>query len=946
MGKRSRVMLILALILVFGISGVCSAPITNIKPIEIENLDSLDDVIFVPGSLLQNGKDSFLILFNHNEIRLYEEGLEEYTAKSFDEKIVSTQLLEKNAPNIFLVATSHKIYFLDESLPKKNPLTFVEEIKKVIAIWNDNKVNYDLLIQYNKSVNCYSIDGEEEWEYLLNEEIMLLSTTENDEKIFGNTKNKIFIIDRNGYERTKKEFSEVFSVHPLSDGILIHCFDGEKYTLKRIEFNDPNEIKSLDPFDEPLNVVAVGRQYPNSDTELIYFQEANGTFHVIHKGGSPYIDPFQLDLIKKIIIEDLDGVLYYYDAKEVLEGKRGLKTWGENKNEFILVTKNKIFICAVREELKIVEWEKDLNSFFIPKEQPKKDDEELTTSRMVIYNTCDKICFGNIFDDYLWFWDRIINIKSKIINEEDYNSANAFLENAKDKKDAIEFYKAQDIVQSWESFLNEKIEGSRIIAENYVSQAEKECENGNYITACDMYYSALIEYRKFESRDEIKKRCEILLSCANELYESSAIENYEIKIELFSLFFELFDLHDYVGADAIGEIESINSKLKEDFIKFEEGWKGAFKSAMQEIEADAIRDEEAGDLKSAKDKNSALIEPYRELLEDEQKAQELENKVSELDSEIQRQHVLYVGISFIVLLGIIYLWRYKKREPLQVEMEKEKTEEELTEEQIKAKIEKYEKKYKHAIYFITVIIAILSFASYVNESVISLPMSFIVLICGVFLFIEIWKFIKNYHLKGELEKQTPKREIEEKEEKDSEEKTLRDFFVDPETGEPNFVVIVGNAFEQYMKAVKEFLGIISEEGYFSIAEILPTYRVTKYLGNFKTKEKEQKHFVEVDTDSITIKDNEIISKITAEFNLLLAGFFYENELIKELVDQELSKVDWEFSTGEFELIHDAFAKGKDVVICSGKDKDAISKGLRSLLEKLYEEDSKNNIQKE
>ena len=563
MGKRSKVTVIFVLILVFWISGAYSAPITSEKCKKIENLETLNDVIFVPGSLLQNGKDSFLILFNHNEIRLYEEGLEEYTAKSFDEKIVSIQLLEENAPNIFLVATSHKIYFLDESLFKKDPLTFTSEIKKVMAIWNDSKVNYDLLIQYDKSVNCYSIDGEEEWEYLLNEEIMLLSTTENDEKIFGNTKNKIFIIDRNGYERTKKEFSEVFSVHPLSDRIIVYCRDAGKYVLKTILFNDPHNINTLKTFDHPLYVVATGNQAPKSDIELIYFQEANGTFHVIHKGGPSHIEPFQLGPIKRIIIEDLDGELLYYTTSD------GLRTYKQNVNEFVLVSENKIFICAVREELNIVEWEiKSLNSFFIPGGQ-LKGDSRFNSPKKVVYHVNSKICVGDIFSDYLWFWKRMGDVKSEIISEENYNIANTFLEEAKDAEDAIEFYKAQDIVQSWESFLNEKISESEQRAENYISQAEQEHENRNYVEACDMYYHAIEEYKKFKDNNEIKELCKQFLLCANELYESGAIENYEIKIKLFSILFKLFETHKYFGGDAIDEIENINDQFKEDFTAFE-----------------------------------------------------------------------------------------------------------------------------------------------------------------------------------------------------------------------------------------------------------------------------------------------------------------------------------------------------------------------------------------
>ena len=710
MGKRSKVTVIFVLILVFWISGAYSAPITSEKCKKIENLETLNDVIFVPGSLLQNGKDSFLILFNHNEIRLYEEGLEEYTAKSFDEKIVSIQLLEENAPNIFLVATSHKIYFLDESLFKKDPLTFTSEIKKVMAIWNDSKVNYDLLIQYDKSVNCYSIDGEEEWEYLLNEEIMLLSTTENDEKIFGNTKNKIFIIDRNGYERTKKEFSEVFSVHPLSDRIIVYCRDAGKYVLKTILFNDPHNINTLKTFDHPLYVVATGNQAPKSDIELIYFQEANGTFHVIHKGGPSHIEPFQLGPIKRIIIEDLDGELLYYTTSD------GLRTYKQNVNEFVLVSENKIFICAVREELNIVEWEiKSLNSFFIPGGQ-LKGDSRFNSPKKVVYHVNSKICVGDIFSDYLWFWKRMGDVKSEIISEENYNIANTFLEEAKDAEDAIEFYKAQDIVQSWESFLNEKISESEQRAENYISQAEQEHENRNYVEACDMYYHAIEEYKKFKDNNEIKELCKQFLLCANELYESGAIENYEIKIKLFSILFKLFETHKYFGGDAIDEIENINDQFKEDFTAFENNHFSTLKSTLEEIEKDAVEDEKKGDLKSARDKYSALIDPYEKYLENEQKANELRSKVSKLNSEIQekeRNEKILIALGVVIfIVALYYFWKYKKREQLETETKEKEIEEELTEEEIKTKMEGYKKEYKSYKEYFEIFVGFLAVISF------------------------------------------------------------------------------------------------------------------------------------------------------------------------------------------------------------------------------------------
>jgi len=399
---------------------------------------------------LKSGKDSFLMSINQKEIRLYEVESEKCTPHSFDEKVVSIQLLDKNAPNIFLVATSHKIYFLDENLFKKDPLMFTSEIKKVIAIWNEGKDNYDLIIQYNKSVSYCSIDGKKEWEedYPLNEEILSLSITENNEIIFGNTKNKVFLVNKNGYGITE-EFPEVFSVHPLSDGIVIYCYDKGEYAFKKIEFKEPEKIIPLRSFDHPLNIVAIGRYAPNSDIELIFFQEEDNSFRAITSGGVDYIEESGELIespVKKIIIEDLDGEIFYYDVsgKKVSHGKN---------NEFILVTESGILICTVEgKDMKIMEYEiKNLDSFFILGEQNN-------FSKMTIYNANNEICFGYIFFDYWLFWGTLRDIKRNILDDEDYVEARGHIDNLKEKKDVIEYYEAQDIVQSWESLLNEKIE--------------------------------------------------------------------------------------------------------------------------------------------------------------------------------------------------------------------------------------------------------------------------------------------------------------------------------------------------------------------------------------------------------------------------------------------------------------------------------------------------------
>jgi len=473
------------------------------------------------------------------------------------------------------------------------------------------------------------------------------------------------------------------------------------------------------------------------------------------------------------------------------------------------------------------------------------------------------------------------------------------------------------------------------------------------MTACDMYYSALIEYRKFESRDEIKKRCEILLSCANELYESDIIENYEIKIKLFSLFFELFSLRGYVGADIIEEIETINSQLKEDFEAFETNHFEAFKSNLQEIEADANKDKENDDLKSAREKYSTLVEPYRELLEDEQKAQELESKVNELDSEIQRENIMrYIIPIFLILIVIFYLIKKIRRFSFHIEKIIYKLEQKIkklerieeTIEEIKIKIDKCRGKYEEYYFyakifgiFFAAIGAVFTISDRVPQLNFLIPLLNLLGILDIILIIltilfgllSFSNYISYKSLKERLDAKVQERK--------NNEKTFKEFFVNLETGDPNFIVVVGDVFEQYIEPIKEFLKLISEE-HFNYTEIIPMYLITEHLGKIKTGEREVTHFVEIDERSLELRDNEIKDVHKIGFNLLLIGFINDNALIKDLIDQGLSKIDWLYSDGDFEFIPNAFIKEKDTIICSGKDKDAISNGLRRLLEKLYEED--------
>ncbi|HEC92701.1 MAG TPA: TIR domain-containing protein [Candidatus Atribacteria bacterium] len=161
---------------------------------------------------------------------------------------------------------------------------------------------------------------------------------------------------------------------------------------------------------------------------------------------------------------------------------------------------------------------------------------------------------------------------------------------------------------------------------------------------------------------------------------------------------------------------------------------------------------------------------------------------------------------------------------------------------------------------------------------------------------------------------------------------FREFFINSETGEPNFAVVVGNKSDEYIQYVRTFVELVCFK-YVGYEEVTTSHYRTEIFGeHFRVNT--SRHDVEIDPYSLIIKEDEITNNIKIAFNLLLVGFIEDNKLIKSLIDQGLSKIDWKIFLGGFELIPDAFTKGKDVIICSGKNTQAVLEGLKKLANKL------------
>ena len=74
-------------------------------------------------------------------------------------------------------------------------------------------------------------------------------------------------------------------------------------------------------------------------------------------------------------------------------------------------------------------------------------------------------------------------------------------------------------------------------------------------------------------------------------------------------------------------------------------------------------------------------------------------------------------------------------------------------------------------------------------------------------------------------------------------------------------------------------------------------------------------------------------KTACECNLILVGGPVANHIVKQLVDEGLSNVDWYTSPGEWELIHNPY-NGCDILIVAGMDRDATRTAALNLIEKL------------
>jgi hypothetical protein len=95
------------------------------------------------------------------------------------------------------------------------------------------------------------------------------------------------------------------------------------------------------------------------------------------------------------------------------------------------------------------------------------------------------------------------------------------------------------------------------------------------------------------------------------------------------------------------------------------------------------------------------------------------------------------------------------------------------------------------------------------------------------------------------------------------------------------------------------------------------------------------HYVDLEPEALVKLDENITTEMKQEYNLVLIGGPVANTIVQELVDLGKTTFEkWDTSEGELELLADAFADGKHVLIVAGKDRDATTMAALDLVNAL------------
>ncbi|HPR41789.1 MAG TPA: S-layer protein [Candidatus Methanofastidiosa archaeon] len=92
-------------------------------------------------------------------------------------------------------------------------------------------------------------------------------------------------------------------------------------------------------------------------------------------------------------------------------------------------------------------------------------------------------------------------------------------------------------------------------------------------------------------------------------------------------------------------------------------------------------------------------------------------------------------------------------------------------------------------------------------------------------------------------------------------------------------------------------------------------------------------YVDIDPEALIQLDEAVNASLKNTYNLILIGGPVANSLVQELVDLSLTTYEqWEnATTGDLELIEDAYADGRDVLIVAGSDREATAMAALDLV---------------
>ena len=139
------------------------------------------------------------------------------------------------------------------------------------------------------------------------------------------------------------------------------------------------------------------------------------------------------------------------------------------------------------------------------------------------------------------------------------------------------------------------------------------------------------------------------------------------------------------------------------------------------------------------------------------------------------------------------------------------------------------------------------------------------------------------------------------------------FFINPSTGEPDVIIVVGATA--------------------NASEVVSASLLAAAIANLSGQNIDPIDLIKLDAE---------INTATLNKNLILVGYPVSNSIVRNLMNMGAFTVNWSTSTGEWEWISDPFGRGYDVLIVAGANTDATRFAVQSLVSDLISLENKPN----